>query len=239
MNKYIFKEHLSEYESLRNELNITQERRANLILYMYLIYMTVFLIGVQYSKACFLITYIVLISFQARINRQRYMLIQMSAYIRIFFEDERNDLHWEHSKIMITYRRNSHRRLISRISSTTPVQLGILSLICYVGYSVRETISKNNIVLHSAVMIAAKNSNIFVAFADQQKSKAESALNVIQHIPFIDRFFIILSLGCTVLLGVMVKSYRVDYYPEMDQRFKEYKEALRINKGYIRHKNST
>ena len=177
--------------------------------------MTVFLIGVQYSKTCFLITYVVLITFQARINRQRYMLVQMSAYIRVFFEDERNDLHWEHSKLLIPHRRNSHRRFISRISGTVPVQLGILSLTCYVGYTMREIYYDKYAPIMSFYIIIC----------------------IIQSITYVEWFFIILSIVCTVLLGYLVKKYRIDYYPEMDKSFKEYKEILKLNGGYIKHKN--
>lgn len=128
-------ENLVVYESLRNEIISIQEIRATYNVYMYTVYVVLFGLGVEFSSIFFAVSFIILISFQAKINHCKYSITRISAYIRIFFEEERNDIHWEKfyfDEATTEIRKKLDHKLTNVISSTSTVQLGIISLASYI-----------------------------------------------------------------------------------------------------------
>ena len=90
------KEDLAVYESLRNEIISAQSTRTNLIVYMYTVYAVLFGWGVERSRVFFVITFLILLPFQGKINRCKYTIARISSYIKVFFEeDPRHNIHWE------------------------------------------------------------------------------------------------------------------------------------------------
>ena len=87
-------ENLVVYETVRNEILRVQESTTNETIYMYVAYITLFSIGFSYNWV-FLASFIVLIVFQALINKDWWEMRKCSIFIRTFFEEQRDDIHWE------------------------------------------------------------------------------------------------------------------------------------------------
>ncbi len=102
---------MNEYESLRNEIISFEEQERNVWIYMYVIFCTLFVLGIELSYYLFLVIYIILIPFQVVINRYGWSVAKISTYIRIFYEKEQKDLKWE-ACMYIMIIKNSIRRLI-------------------------------------------------------------------------------------------------------------------------------
>lgn len=200
-----FEENIAVYEALRNEIVATQGTRANLILYMYTTYVAIYALGVQFSKSLFLITLLILLSFQSKINRQKYIIVQISTYIKIFFEEDRRDIHWESSKILVPERRKSYSLLISRLSLYAPILLGLLSWLTYIFYTIKECIDPNN--------------------------KVSKLIDLLVSIPVIDLFWIIFSFMCIVILWYFIIIYRDDYDSQIEKGFRRYKRELKKVEG--------
>lgn len=66
-------------------------------LYMYSVFAALYVFGMQAdgNHAVCLATYIVLIPLQGKIGYYSWSLTKMSIYIRVFFEEENNNMHWE------------------------------------------------------------------------------------------------------------------------------------------------
>jgi len=88
------KEDLIIYESLRNEIIRLQEAITNETIYMYVTYFALLAFGYKYEWMI-LASFIVLIVFQAMINKEWWLITKCSTYIRTFFEEQRKDMHWE------------------------------------------------------------------------------------------------------------------------------------------------
>lgn len=89
------KERIEVYESLRSEIITMEELQRNVWIYMYVLFCTLFVLGLQWSNNLFLVTYIILIPFQCVINEYKWSIAKMSTYIRIFFENENKKISWE------------------------------------------------------------------------------------------------------------------------------------------------
>ncbi len=63
-----------------------EEMQRNVWIYMYVLFCTLFVLGLEWSRYLFLVSYIVLIPFQCVINDYQWSISKMSTYIRIFFE---------------------------------------------------------------------------------------------------------------------------------------------------------
>lgn len=87
-------ENLIVYQALRDEIIRAEESKANCAISMYVSFVALFSIGFSYNWI-FLASFVVLIVFQAMINRDWWSITKLSAYIQVFFEDTRKDIHWE------------------------------------------------------------------------------------------------------------------------------------------------
>lgn len=126
---------MNEYDGLRNEIISMEEQQRNVWIYMYVLFVTLFVLGIEFSYNLFLITYVVLIPFQIVINRYRLSISKISTYIRIFYEEDVDELNWENFQVYDGYKKY-YRKLSSgipgKIRDTGVSQLGILSTSFYI-----------------------------------------------------------------------------------------------------------
>ena len=72
------------YETLRNEIISIQEMQENLYIAMYASYLTLLVLAVQFSHYILICTFVVLIPFQARIIKNKWIIAVISKYITSF-----------------------------------------------------------------------------------------------------------------------------------------------------------
>ena len=128
------KEDLAVYESLRNEIISAQSTRTNLIVYMYTVYAVLFGWGVERSRVFFVITFLILLPFQGKINRCKYTIARISSYIKVFFEeDPRHNIHWEeaYDNVQKEAKYPNGRGPLRLLSISGSIPLGILSISAY------------------------------------------------------------------------------------------------------------
>lgn len=82
----VMKERIEVYETIRNELIVIEELQRNVWIYMYVLFCTLFVLGLEWSHFLFLVSYIVLIPFQCVINDYQWSISKMSIYIRVFLK---------------------------------------------------------------------------------------------------------------------------------------------------------
>lgn len=140
------KKNMSEYESLRNEIISIEEQQRNVWIYMYVLFVTIFVLGLQLSYYLFLVAYIILIPFQVVINRYSWSITKLSTYIRIFYEKYQKNLKWENMHVFNDYKeyyKKINKSISGIIRNTSAMQLGFLTTIFFIVY-----LLKNNYVEH-------------------------------------------------------------------------------------------
>lgn len=131
-------ERIEVYESLRNEIIAMEELQRNVWIHMYILFCTLFVLGLQWSPYLFLVSYIVLIPFQCTINNYRYLILKISTYIQIFFEKENSDINWESLHLFEFYKKYDEvkrRNINNIIRQSGATHLGILATGFYCGYT--------------------------------------------------------------------------------------------------------
>lgn len=131
-------ERIEVYETLRNEIIVMEELLRNVWIYMYVLFCTLFILGLEWSSYLFLVSYIILIPFQCVINDYRWSIAKMSTYIRIFFEQENKDISWETLQVCDLYKEYyEHKKKSIRgvISISGATHLGFLATGFYCGYT--------------------------------------------------------------------------------------------------------
>ena len=102
---------------------------------MYVLFITLFALGIELSYDLLLVTYVVLIPFQIVINRYKWSIAKMSTYIRIFYEKNSEQLGWESLHSFNGYKKH-YKELNGRISGiiryTGVSQLGFLASAFYI-----------------------------------------------------------------------------------------------------------
>lgn len=134
-------ERIEVYETVRNEIITMEELQRNVWIYMYVIFCTLFVLGLQWSYYLFLVSYIVLIPFQCVINDYRWSICKMSTYIRIFFENENRNISWESLHLCDVYKEYDRRRkrsIRNIISMSGAIHLGFLATAFYCGYALKD-----------------------------------------------------------------------------------------------------
>lgn len=89
----MLQENIVVYEALKNTALHCEDGVRSARLQMYTIYFAMLPFCFTYNWI-FLVTFIVLIAFQAIMNTERIAIERISSYIRVFFEEERGDMHW-------------------------------------------------------------------------------------------------------------------------------------------------
>ena len=86
---------MDEYNALRAELLSKQEQKRSVWLHMYILYISLYVLGFEVSHYLFLLTFLIIIPYQASINNLEWTTARISAYIRIFYEDKETTQRWE------------------------------------------------------------------------------------------------------------------------------------------------
>ncbi|MCI8796066.1 MAG: hypothetical protein HFG89_04320 [Dorea sp.] len=122
---------MNELNNIRNEIIADQEQRRTVWINMYILYTTIFVLAMQWSYYLFLVTYIIILPFQATINNLVWNVARLSAYIRIFYEEYDESLNWESMNanydMYRKYLGKMENKLSSWIRNTSSAQLGGLS----------------------------------------------------------------------------------------------------------------
>ena len=144
------KENKHEYDTLRNEIISFQELQRNVWIYMYVIFCSLFVLGLEWSHYLFLVTYIILIPFQCTINDYKWYILKISTYIKVFFEDEKTGISWESLQLYDQYKNYyGQKKKIIRdiIKNSGAIHLGFLASVFYCGYTLRDSFVDNRFVL--------------------------------------------------------------------------------------------
>lgn len=147
---------MDEYASIRSEIISMEEQQRNVWIHMYVLFITIFVLGLELSYHLFLVTYIVLIPFQIVINRYCWSIAKMSAFIRLFYEQDDTNLNWESMHTYIEYKyyyKGLNSSLTGKIRYTGVAQLGFLATVFYIGYSVCNVSNRSQIMLNSLDLI--------------------------------------------------------------------------------------
>lgn len=143
---------MDEYNSLRNEIISFEEQQRNVWIYMYVLFATLFILGIELSYNLFLVTYIILIPFQIVINRYKWSISKLSTYIRLFYENNDKNLNWEsmHAFAEYTeYYKGLSNNISGIIRDTGVTQLGFLATSFYIGYLLCIRFSEDTFNLNS------------------------------------------------------------------------------------------
>jgi len=152
------------YSALRNELILIEEMQRNMYIYMYSIYAVLYAVGVQFGNIFFLLTYIVLIPFQSKIDLYNWSITKMSIYIRVFFEEKRNDIHWESLQtypLLIRAEKHKKNTLAGIFSRYDAALLGCLATISFIFIEIKKFFSFN---ANSITISCSKDSLIISCF---------------------------------------------------------------------------
>lgn len=136
------KEKMEVYETIRNEIISLQESQRTVWIYMYVLFATLFVLGLELSEHLFLVSYVVLIPFQCVINDYHWSISKMSTYIRVFFEEEDQDIGWESLHVYSYYRdyyKNKSKSIRGIIRISGAVHLGFLSTVFYCWHILKES----------------------------------------------------------------------------------------------------
>lgn len=126
-------EDLSVYVALREHILQKEGQIANETIYMYVTYFALLAIGSIWKDWMSLLPFVGLIVFQTMINEEEWEIGKASVYIKVFFEKQRNDIHWEslheYPIYSSVYLSTIHRTIGWYTSKCSAVILSILSLI--------------------------------------------------------------------------------------------------------------
>ncbi len=146
----IMDERIEVYETLRNEIIAMEEIQRNVWIYMYVLFCTLFVLGLQWSEYLFLVSYIILIPFQYVINDYKWSISRMSTYIRIFFEKNNKDISWESLQVSECYKeydRRKRKSIKTVVGMSGAVHLGILATGFYCGYTLKNSYIDHGFIL--------------------------------------------------------------------------------------------
>lgn len=142
----------SEYSALRNELVSKQEQKRSVWLHMYILYLSLFVLGFEISHYMFLLTFIVLIPYQAVLNNLEWNVSRISAYIQVFYETEQTELRWETMNTHYTPYTHFLKQRCGGISRFVRIQnsihLGLLSTALFIYHVLSQDVTAKSFVFH-------------------------------------------------------------------------------------------
>lgn len=148
----MIKENLAVYEALRNSILHCEDGIRNAQIYMYSVYFVLLGLGISLHPLL-IVSFFVLIAFQTMINKDRIAIERISAYIRVFFESKRNDIHWEslnkNQKHITTYHKQyiNIGWYINFASSSILALVSLVALILTILYNYNYKISEIEIIV--------------------------------------------------------------------------------------------
>lgn len=138
---------LAELNNLRNEIISDQQQKRNVWLHMYILFVSLFVIGLEVSHYTFLLTFVILIPYQEVINNMDWNVSRISAYIRIFYESKDPNLNWETMNTKyIPYRRYFDKRIkgvTGFIRNAGSIHLGFMATAFFIGQHLIENYTAN------------------------------------------------------------------------------------------------
>lgn len=146
---------MNEYNALRNELVSKQNRKTNVWMQMYVLFLTLFSLGISINNKFLLLTYIILIPYQAKINNLEWNVSRISTYIRIFYELENPQMNWESFNTQYEPYRSFLKKevmgIYNVIRNAGAVHLSILATVSYIitqiMYNITNDVSLINIIV--------------------------------------------------------------------------------------------
>lgn len=137
------KQDMSEYEALRSELLAYQDRKINIWLQMYALFLTLFGLALSFNNELYLLTYVILIPYQFKMNNMEWNVSRLSAYIRIFYEEDNPAMNWESFNTQYIPYKEFFTKVIKSSASIArncgPIHLGCLAS----GFFIYSLIAKN------------------------------------------------------------------------------------------------
>lgn len=146
MNKRWYdNEKTEEYNALRAELISKQEQKRSVWLHMYILFISLYVLGFEFSRYLFLLTFFVLIPYQASINNLEWTTARISAYIRVFYEDKDSSQRWETMNALYPPYRKYFDLKAKGISfflrSSGSIHLALLSSVSFAGSVLKDSFS--------------------------------------------------------------------------------------------------
>jgi len=139
---------LDELNNLRNEIISKQEQKRNVWLHMYILFISLFVLGLEISHYLFLLTFVILIPYQEVINNMEWNVSRISAYIRAFYEEDYPDLNWEtmntHYSAYLEYLKKQVRGVSGFIRNAGSIHLGFLATAFFIGRLLKENFIAND-----------------------------------------------------------------------------------------------
>lgn len=135
---------MDEYNALRTELVANQDRKLQVWLHMYILYISLFVLSIDEKRyPLILLTFVVLIPYQEVMNNLEWNVSRISAYIRAFYEDEKSVQRWEsmnttykpYTEFLQKRKINSLSGFVRRAGS---IHLGLFSTLFYIVNVVRQ-----------------------------------------------------------------------------------------------------
>lgn len=138
---------LAELNNLRNEIISDQQHKRNVWLHMYILFVSLFVIGLEASHYTFLLTFVILIPYQEVINNMDWNVSRISAYIRIFYEKKDPNLNWETMNTKyIPYKSYLDKRtkgVSGFIRNAGSIHLGFMATAFFIGQHLSENYTAN------------------------------------------------------------------------------------------------
>jgi len=194
---------LNELDNLRQEIISKQEQKRNVWLHMYILFISLFVLGLEMSHYLFLLTFVILIPYQEVINNMEWNVSRISAYIRIFYEKDNPDLNWEtmntHYPAYLDYLRKQVRGLPGFVRNAGSIHLGFLATAFFIG-----SLLKENFIANSGVF----------------------------NLDFMDIFLIFFSVGMFFVTVLINQDSQTDHKPELERIINGYrKDVMNCNAG--------
>ena len=188
---------LAELSNLRIEIISKQEQKRNVWLHMYILFVSLFVLGLEVSHYLFLLTFVILIPYQEVINNMEWNVSRISAYIRTFFEKDNPDLNWESMNTQyesyLRYLDERVKGLSGFIRNAGSIHLGFLASAFFIGFTLKE-----NITVHGEIF----------------------ALDIV------DIFFVLLSIGMFIITVCINQESRINHKPDLEPLMDGYREEV-------------
>lgn len=205
---------MEEYSALRAEIINQETAETSIYLQMYSFYAALFSAALALNtKEIFLVSYIILILFQLRLNYSVRCVTKVSTYISVFYEN-RYDIHWEGLHRYLPYEKfylkeeNSLGATLKKYSATV---MGLVSTMFYIPSRIDQRIAELFAGQFSGFSFFEK----FTLFVKNAQGK--------------DVFYLLLSILLPVILFVCNRNY--DNY--INNRREKMRKVIEKYKDYV------
>lgn len=150
---------------------------------MYILFISLFVLGLEMSYYLFLLTYVILIPYQEVINNMEWNVSRISAYIRTFYEESDPNLNWEYMNAKypkyLEYLERRVRGLSGFVRNAGSIHLGFLATAFFIGSLLQENCDVNtrafNLNLQDILLILFSVVMFFITILINQDSKTNQS----------------------------------------------------------------